>query len=270
MRTFSYFIITCFLLPFAANGQKKGNGNSLKALLRKQEVKISDTSFMSRYEVSNQLYNFFLADLKKTDPSKFSIAKVDSLKWNEKRTENAMMAKYYNSHPSYNNFPVVNISYEGAILFCKWLKEKYATDLKVKVKEIRLPTLQEWEAAAKAGHSDAVYSWKGIVLFDEKGQPYGQYKGAEEAMTKPGKLSNSWKYTAPVSLFQPNAFGLYNMCGNVAEMLGEKGHTKGGAWDSSGDYLKITGPDEFANIAEPSPFIGFRYIIIVEKATPAH
>jgi len=264
MKTFIYLIAGIFLLSFARRHDKQ-NFNDWKGLLKSQTVKISDSSLMSKYEVSNKLYNLFLADLRKQDPSGYGLAKVDSLKWNEQPVKNDGMVKNYNSHPAYSEFPVVNISHEAAVMFCTWLKKKYMADAKEKIKDLRLPSAAEWEAAAAGNSPNAVYSWPGSDLFDKSGQPYGQYKGSSEAMTKPGKLNDSWEETAPVNSYKPNTLGLYNMCGNVAEMTSEKGHTKGGAWNSSSEQLKIHGYDEFSGFSEPSPYIGFRYVVILDK-----
>lgn len=69
--------------------------------------------------------------------------------------------------------------------------------------------------------------------------------------------------TAPVLTYHANPFGLFNMSGNVAEMLDQPGRTKGGSWASSGYYIRIDAEDEYAGITEPSPKIGFRYFVEV-------
>ena len=46
-------------------------------------------------------------------------------------------------------------------------------------------------------------------------------------------------FTAPVGAYWPNDLGIYNMSGNVAEMISEKGVTKGGSYKDKTDGLKI-------------------------------
>ena len=69
--------------------------------------------------------------------------------------------------------------------------------------------------------------------------------------------------TAPVATYYPNDYGLFNMSGNVAEMLSEPGQTKGGSWRSSGYYIQIEVEDEYAGWEKPNPMIGFRYFMEV-------
>ncbi|MEI8201577.1 MAG: hypothetical protein WCH34_01100 [Bacteroidota bacterium] len=49
--------------------------------------------------------------------------------------------------------------------------------------------------------------------------------------------------------------GIYNMCGNVAEMVAEKGIAVGGSWKDTGYDVRI---ESTINYSEPSPSIGFR------------
>jgi hypothetical protein len=44
--------------------------------------------------------------------------------------------------------------------------------------------------------------------------------------------------------------------------------TAGGSWMSSPDEIKINAADPYAGITEPSPYIGFRVILIKTSATP--
>jgi len=53
------------------------------------------------------------------------------------------------------------------------------------------------------------------------------------------------------------------MVGNVAEMLDKPGRTKGGSWDSTGYHIRIDSDDEYEGWNKPSPFIGFRPIILI-------
>jgi hypothetical protein len=72
--------------------------------------------------------------------------------------------------------------------------------------------------------------------------------------------------TAPVESHIANDCGIYNMSGNVAEILLEKGRTKGGSWKDSEEYKKIDGPDKYAGFDTPLPTIGFRYFMeVIEK-----
>ena len=91
-------------------------------------------------------------------------------------------------------YPVVNITQYAALTFCKWLSAKTGLFY-------RLPTEAEWEYACRAGSAE-VYSFgaDSIQLAD-----YAWYK------------ANSGDTYHRVGRKTPNAFGLYDMHGNVAE-----------------------------------------------------
>jgi formylglycine-generating enzyme required for sulfatase activity len=97
------------------------------------------------------------------------------------------------------NCPVESISWESIQTFIKKLNQRTG-------EQYRLPTEAEWEFAANAG-STTKYSW-GDVL-DCKKARYGF--ASDECGRKYGP--------GPVKLFQPNAFGLYDMHGNVWEWV---------------------------------------------------
>ena len=108
--------------------------------------------YMSKGEVTNSQYKEFLMDLKrKGELDKLKIAEPDTTNWNtELKWNNQKYVDYYFSHPAYQNYPVVNVSKEGAELYCQWLTEKYDSisggELKLK---FRLPDHIEWLRAVR-------------------------------------------------------------------------------------------------------------------------
>ena len=96
------------------------------------------------------------------------------------------------------NRPVINVSWEDAIRYVAWLS-------KMTGEPYRLLTEAEWEYAARAG-STTRFSWGDEI---GKGNAVCSYCGSQ------------WdnKQTAPVGSFKPNAFGLYDMHGNVYEWV---------------------------------------------------
>ena len=89
------------------------------------------------------------------------------------------------------NYPVTYVSWDDAIAYCKKLSEK-------KGKIYRLPTEAEWEYACRAGTKT---TWS----FGDDEKVLGDYAWYDE------------QYAHQVSLKKPNAFGLYDMHGNVYE-----------------------------------------------------
>ena len=210
--------------------------------------------FIFETEISNDTYKYFLNDLKsKGRTDDYEIARVDSSGWEIAFNDFAPYTNFYFQHESYDQYPVVNISYEGAVLYCKWLTEIYKSegyDITVS-----LPDSIQWKTAAKGGNAENIYSWEGTANVNKKGFYKCNAKKEEECSY----------VTAPVYSFEKNNFGLYNTCGNVAEMLKEKGSHKGGSWNSSLNYVKLDSKDEYAGISEPSPYIGFRPVAIINN-----
>ena len=69
--------------------------------------------------------------------------------------------------------------------------------------------------------------------------------------------------TVQVKSYYPNSFGLYNMCGNVAEMISEKGIAKGGSYLESAYNVRIASEKIYT---QPQADIGFRVAMkIIEK-----
>jgi formylglycine-generating enzyme required for sulfatase activity len=113
--------------------------------------------------------------------------------------------------------PVVGVSWNDAMAFCKWLtlKEKNA-GLMGPHQYYRLPKDTEWSAAV----GPAKYPWG-----DNWPPAEGTGKFAEQSFAESIGISNGpffpWrdKYprTSPVGTYRPNDYGLYDMAGNVME-----------------------------------------------------
>ena len=119
--------------------------------IEKSLVKIFENVYMSKYNVSNEMYSQFLSDLKnsgKTDL--YAACYPDTTKWRTKFAYYEPFVTLYHAHPAYFNYPAVNIDKKSAEEFCKWLTSKYNDGKKHKFEniEFRLPTESEWKTFA--------------------------------------------------------------------------------------------------------------------------
>lgn len=222
-----------------------------------------DSYWISAHEVTNKEYTEFLADLKNKGKTKeYDICKVHNEKWiTVLGKKYSLYSEYYSSHEAYATYPVINISHEAAKLYCEWLTENCAD----KTQLFRLPTKEEWIYAALGGCMHSNYSWGGNYLQNVSGMFLCNYKrigdeyihsdSENNLMIIPNKKDTFTSITAPVIFYWPNDYGLYNMCGNVAEMIDSNGIAMGGSWNSTGYDVQVT--SEFMYDA-PNPFVGFR------------
>jgi formylglycine-generating enzyme required for sulfatase activity len=115
-------------------------------------------------------------------------------------------------NPEYRDYgrgsrPVVGVSWYDAQAFVGWLNEKAGED-----DAYRLPSEAEWEYAARAGTTTA-FPWGGKLDFD-----HGNFGNDGEGLGGKAQGRDVWvDETSPVASFAPNAFGIYDMHGNVFE-----------------------------------------------------
>jgi len=127
---------------------------------------------------------------------------------------NETYMRLYFSHPNYNDYPVVGVSWEQANAFCAWRTNYLLAGLGTQaryVQRYRLPTEAEWEYAAR-GPKGYRYPWSNSNSKDDNGCYYANFKPDRGDYTKDGSL-----ITTRAGNYKPNDNGLYDMAGNVAE-----------------------------------------------------
>ena len=150
-----------------------------------------------------------------------------------------------------DNHPVTNVSWDDAVAFCKWLSIKTGQN-------ITLPTEAQWEYSCRAGTTET-------------------YAGNLDEMA--WYDLNSSRKTHPVGTKKPNAWGLYDMHGNVWEWCqdwygeyssgsvtdptgpwtGSYRVLRGGSWDYDAQYCQST--RRYSYIPEGrSSDLGFRCV----------
>jgi len=121
--------------------------------------------------------------------------------------------------PQTDAHPVVCIDWNGAKAYTAWLSRKSGH-------EYRLPSEAEYEYAARAGTRTSFY-WGDKR--DETACQYANLADLSEAKALGGKVpmgpeyrvpcDDGYAYTSPVGHYKPNAFDLYDMLGNVWELV---------------------------------------------------
>ncbi len=133
--------------------------------------------------------------------------------------------------------PVENVTWEMAIAFCQKLSQKTK-------QTYRLPSEAEWEYACRARTTTPFHFGETITT------DLANYRGTDWDLggtVYPGNYGKSPKgeyreETTPVGKFSPNAFGLFDMHGNVLEWCADHWHSNyqgapmnGNAWIAGGD-----------------------------------
>ena len=194
---------------------------------------------------------------------------------------NEPMHNDYFSHPAYQDYPVVGVSWIQAVAFCNWrtsFKNKYQRESnKPLVNYFRLPTEAEWEYAARGGIPSGIYPWGSPYLLNDRGCFLANFKPLRGDYS-----SDQAMYTVEAKSYLANDYNLYNMAGNVAEWTGssydpgayeyvsslnpnlslkeeKRKVIRGGSWKDVAYFLRVSSRDyEYADTARS--YIGFRTV----------
>lgn len=168
-----------------------------------------DGFWMGRYEVTRGEFRKFVnATGYRTDAERKGDVNIKgpSTNW---RWEKRSGYNWSNAGvPQTDRHPASIISWNDAQAFLRWLQRS-------SIGTFRLPTEAEWEYAARAGTTSKWY-WG-----DDKTQACKYASVSDRGSGWPADrsfpCSDHYKGTAPVGMFRPNAWGLYDMMGNVWE-----------------------------------------------------
>jgi len=149
--------------------------------------------------------------------------------------------------------PIINVSWNKVIQqFIPWINNRTGQNF-------RLPSESEWEYAARAG-TTSNFSWGDKIKCS-----HAKYNGGKRSKCYFKNSSNRYIGTAKVKSYSPNAFGLFDMHGNVAEWLQDcrtksysraltnglpnfngdcdKRMVRGGSWLSDSSEIKVSNRD---------------------------
>jgi formylglycine-generating enzyme required for sulfatase activity len=225
-------------------GEKLLTADFFKDEHPQRHVLITKPFYLGTYHVARGQFRRFVADTRyKTDAEKGE--RVEVLGWNKPGA--------WGWNPDTNDFrfndeyswgkagfeqtdehPVVNVSWNDAAAFCKWLSKKES-------KTYRLPTEAEWEYACRAGTKTRYYSGDDPETLATVGNvPDATAKAKFLDWKYAIKAADGYVFTAPVGSFKPNAFGLYDMHGNAWQRCADR---YGAEYYATSPEDDPTGPD---------------------------
>ena len=201
-------------------------------------------------------------------------------------SDNEIYLRNYFSNPTYNDYPVVGVTWEQANAFCAWRTDYLLKGLSGQAKYIqryRLPSEAEWEYAAR-GKDGTEFPWENPDVKNVDGCFYANFKPDRGNYTKDGNL-----ITSKTGIYSPNSNGLYDMAGNVAEWTStiyteagveamndlnpkleynaatedpyrlKKKSVRGGSWKDPESFIRSAWRSwEYQN--QPRAYIGFRCV----------
>jgi formylglycine-generating enzyme required for sulfatase activity len=199
--------------------KQAGNAETTQQIELPEAAKIdmvqlpSGISF-SKYEITRGQFSAFVEETGYNTGSSCWIKEKGE--WSEHSDRNW---KNPGSHQE-NNHPVVCVNFADTEAYIQWLNNKTG-------KRYRLPSQDEWYSACQAGGYNSEYCGSNTI------DPVGWYEG------------NSGGSTHSVGLRQPNAYGLFDMSGNVWEWTATcyeldctRRVARGGSWGNEAGYAR--------------------------------
>lgn len=183
------------------------------------EITFTDDYYIGQFEMTRGQFRRFIEDSgykTETETTDGGYGWNETLKKFEGRDKKYTWANVGAPGQS-DDHPVTNITRKDAREFCAWLAKK--ADGMVRLRELRLPGEAEWEFACRAGGTGRF----GFGDDEEKLAAYANVADAawHERFPNPKaiKAKDGHVFAAPVGQFKPNAFGVYDMLGNVWEWV---------------------------------------------------
>ena len=210
--------------------------------------------FLDQTEIANIHWLEYLHYIERdSSETYYQSALPDTTVWEKELAFNTPYVSNYLRYPGFRYYPVVGVSWEQAVDYCRWRTEAvnkqrameyYGEDYidgdippiesGIYLPEFRLPTEAEWEYAAygQAGTQwldenqtqRRLYPWDGRTIRSSKRGSVGKFqanfkRGRGDYAGIAGALNDAGFVTMNIYEYAPNDFGLYNMAGNVNEWV---------------------------------------------------
>lgn len=119
-----------------------------------------------------------------------------------------------------DNYPVVHVTIQDALAYCKWANRK-------------LPTEAQWELAAMGSLKNVIYTWG-----NEKNKLDNNANTWQGSFPVKNTKMDGFTLMSPVKSFPPNSLGLYEMSGNV--------------WEYTSDWYNVDYYQELLDLKKPT------------------
>ena len=210
--------------------------------------------FLDQTEIANIHWLEYLHYIQRdSSETYYQSALPDTTVWEKELAFNTPYVSNYLRYPGFRYYPVVGVSWEQAVDYCRWRTEAVnkqrameyfgedyidgdipPIESGIYLPEFRLPTEAEWEYAAygQAGTQwldenqtqRRLYPWDGRTIRSSKRGSVGKFqanfkRGRGDYAGIAGALNDAGFVTMNIYEYAPNDFGLYNMAGNVNEWV---------------------------------------------------
>jgi len=205
-----------------------------------------DSFMIGRYEVTNAQYRTFRPD--------------------------HSSGSYAGNSLNGDNQPVTGVSWHDAVAYANWLTGKSGV-------KFRLPSEAEWEYAARGGSGSRNYWGDDPALACKSANGADLSARAQWPEWTTTECNDSYRVSAPVGMFAPNAYGVYDIMGNAWEWTADwydaeyyfespgqnpKGPAqgklkvpRGGGWGNASECVRVSDRNGFAPDFSIL-FLGFR------------